>query len=504
MFKKIYAYQKLAYRTGDYTYRSQNNTRPGLIVLFVVVFEVAHFLIEGFLQFRAMDFSWLLPWIVCVLALEYAVQFQRAPLSHTIPVSDHFRVANILFVLPLRMSIIVAAIIAVITALVTAVASYNPFFPSAGNGMLFPHCFVSGTIFAVLFMCGIWFWLAQATFRRNKWGRYLRYCLVFLFNVAFICVTSLLLFRQGYYNEHGLMELPELFSPIWMNVGAAVFAGGSGIFAWRHSLQLCRADLKGQRKAKSDINAAMTLIETPKAQTVAKKKTTLMPIVLALLSIVFVVVLYAALNGGFNKGMHFSVETQNISDYALWDANMQRTGIPEDLNYISSGLLIFPEQVDENTVEEYYARFSGKYGEGWASCSWTRFLVLQLPQEEYTAEKQRIANLSVTYQGQTNHVIRDTEHFPYEAYMAVLGGNSAENEYALFDDTRRQIIYVYDSGDKPQLGAIPTQQDYMIQTKVSPITVRQVNNDGNGYSIYSFCDTYGYTTVWWPGMQRFS
>ncbi|MBQ0037922.1 MAG: hypothetical protein KBS74_04540 [Clostridiales bacterium] len=410
--------------------------------------------------------------------------------------------ANILFVFPLILGVLTAVIFVFVLSVISMVATHAlPF--SGGGVVLFSHCFLSGTIFSVLFVCGVWFLLVQAAFHRHKRTRIVHYIVIVLSVLAFIFITSELLFRQGYYNPHTLRELPELFSPIWMNVGAAVFAVGSGIFAWKRCLHLYRADLKGQRRAKQESYAPMALAESKKPQVVDGKNKALLLILPVAILVLFGLAIRFTLGGGsFDSGTSFCVETQNISDYALWDSNGKKAGIPRDLDYISSGLLIFPEHVDEKTAVEYYARFAGKYGDGWASCSWTRFLVLQLPQEEYAAEKQRIANLSVTYGKQTNHVIHDTAHFPWEAYLAVL--DNGENEYALFDDARKQVIYVYDNGDDPQLSVIPTQQSYLMQTVVSPITARQANDDGGGFSIYSFRDTHGYCTIWWPGMYRLS
>lgn len=131
-------------------------------------------------------------------------------------------------------------------------------------------------------------------------------------------------------------------------------------------------------------------------------------------------------------------------------------------------------------------------------------MAVTLPEEDYQQEKERIAGLSLAYEGgdesikgQVNTVLQDTSHFSGECYIAVYNESMNSYEYALAYDQLNQIIYVYGEDFNPD--KIPTNLDFQAQAYQKVISIRTANDDNRGYSIYSFWDArYRFYETWTP------
>lgn len=495
MVKKILSYQKLLW-LGSKLPRIKRGTGV-LLFIFVMIFTLFSEIILGVDSMSAGFF----PIIMLILGSTFA---SNTPLKRTVPVSDKFHVANILFVFPLLCAALIWVVLTCVFGGIGLLFHIPDITPIPEKFELYSHYIFSGTVFRILFIAGIWFLMVSAAFHRRKLTRYLYGSAIFACMLAFYAVLSLTLSHRGYHNNYSLVEIPEMFSPLWTICGAAVFAIGTGIFAWKRCLSLYRADLNGQGKQSEDQTAANLIsnFSEQEAFTQNKKKDWVRTVLCFVPLILIITASSLFFRGLFGGGTPFSVESRTASDYAAWNILTQQVKMPDDLYYTESGLLTFPESVDEDTVQEYYAHFWGKYADGWSSCYSVRFLVLQLPQKQYIEEKERVSGLSLSHEGETNVMLHDVEHFAGDAYIAIFNSEMSNYEYVIFDDEKHQATYVFCEGDSAALGNIPTQRDFWVNTKVSPILLRQSNDDNGGYSIYSFWnEESGYYRKWWPGIK---
>ena len=117
----------------------------------------------------------------------------------------------------------------------------------------------------------------------------------------------------------------------------------------------------------------------------------------------------------------------DISKYGQW-------AVPEKY----SRLLVFPENVPSSAenVQYFY-----KFENGWTRPMCQIYLSCTLSQEEYEAEKERLAGLSFQSEAGTLPV-REARGFAYPGYSAIEGYDFCY-EYALLDEPWNHIVYVY-------------------------------------------------------------
>lgn len=275
-----------------------------------------------------------------------------------------------------------------------------------------------------------------------------------------------------------------------MMAGVA-FAGISGIIAWRGSLKLYRADLKGQEKsvdAQDKIDERFNRYMKSTLSRSGKRQRIVMSALLILVGVLSIMGICVGLFGAGN-GKKVNIITSNPADYINWNCYAKEIDI--DDNLWRTGETIFPEDMDEEYIDEYYVKIDGEFcKDNWSSISKLRFLVATLPEEEYQKEKERLANISVScydeeVENNTNYILHDTDNFEVEAYIAVYE-TGLRYEYALTDDKKNQIVYLFDSDAASE--EIPTDVDFRSNALANVVPITRANTNGKGFSIYSFYD----------------
>ena len=109
----------------------------------------------------------------------------------------------------------------------------------------------------------------------------------------------------------------------------------------------------------------------------------------------------------------------------------------EDAEYRSL-LLTFPENTMDNiNIEKFY------YERDLASLDigYKILLTYTLDEEDFEEEKQRLEDISITYEGETRNILYTEEGFYHPAYVAVF--SMGTYEYALIDEKNHKIICVF-------------------------------------------------------------
>ena len=198
------------------------------------------------------------------------------------------------------------------------------------------------------------------------------------------------------------------------------------------------------------------------------------------------------------------VTSSSPEEYGDWNFYLEREGVPEvAVDFLYDGqerMIIFPREINEKYIKEYYAMIDGEYSykvydsdddvgpesSGSDSMEYARFMVADYPKDEFIKECDRLANL--TYKNDydeeaedvvENHVLVNNDNFPAKTYIAVYNSSYGEYEYAIADEDTGRIIYVF----LYDCNSIPTDVKYKAEksSTVVPLTKR---NYGKGYSIY--------------------
>lgn len=507
MLRKIYAYQRLL--CNDYAYSSKGKTIA--ILLFAPMFLL--FIVDAVMGFRVgaplTGLIVLVFFLPNIIAANHTSRFMRM-----LPVSDHFVVANRLFLFPLIFpTIVVFALL--LFELLFGVLFYFIKGEIWINNISMIKIFynIPGIVFSIFILYGIWFLFCISAFHRDKKkkiiGCYAVWFLCFLGSMAAVHGARM----QGIYSVFSLTDIPEVYENIPMIPISILFACAAGLLAWKQCLRLYRADLAGQRKSVLEDEKNMEAIAAMAVQLYTEKGKRNRRIIIALCVIALLLVpfgigfLFANWISSGTEEMTLDYQSNVPSDYADWESYSGHA-IMEEEDFVNSALLIFPDDVQTDTVDEYYAFAEGSYGIGesssWMDCSWARFLAVTLPEEEYIKEKARISNLSLTCGGEedgvkglTNPVLHDTEHFSTDCYIAVFSDPMGYYEYALTSDENHQILYVY--GENFIMDDIPTEKDILPKSPRKVISIRTANDGFKGYSIYSFFDSdYHHYVTWLP------
>jgi hypothetical protein len=164
-----------------------------------------------------------------------------------------------------------------------------------------------------------------------------------------------------------------------------------------------------------------------------------------------------------------SFETRSLEDYGVYEGHIEA----EDALFSYSDLLIFPERLPaEAKVNDFLYACSTKGLDN----SYQLLLDYQLPPDAFEDEVARLRGLSVSYDGKTNHVIYDTESFPYPACVTVYA-KDGDREFALIDEKNHRIIAVLAMKGRGSLDGGLFAQDPV--EYAAPI-------DWLGYSLYQF------------------
>lgn len=434
-------------------------------------------------------------------------------ISRTLPVKDTFVVRNILFIYPLIYIVIVLSI-AFLLIFIIGIGDQivTGDFGNAISDLAMEISLIDvwGGLFEVAIILGVWFLLGLQAFYRNQTRRTFGYIvIVVLIGILIIGISVVMNGKSKGVSGYRLYEIIYILPTAPTVAGAVTFAVISGLYAWKKSLYLYRHDVNGQKKSKAGKNnnrgsVDSTLTDSKTYKSMAKFVVVGCIVVLALTSFMlrFIVTgIFGEVTDSGEGEIHF--ETEKIEEYSDWNSYFERED-KQDVNDMIFGSfsesLIFPENIDEKYVTEYYASVDGDYsykiygGEDGGepedgpsmSCTSdiysTRFMVVDYPKEDYIKECARIKNITYSLdlidRIQTNHMLTDTENFDGIAYIAEYDKFDG-CEYVITNDDTCRIIYVLKNGTDN----IPTEVNYKPK-KFSRVVPMEKRNYGKGYSIY--------------------
>ena len=486
MLKKIVAYQRMLLSGWALSRSASVKITIGflLYVIMGTVFDIFSCI--------AYDFLVMLAFFMLIY-FQDLIENHTSPYMRSIPASDRFAVANYLFVLPIVMVFDLVAItlgaIFVLLALIQRISFISLFVPGLTHMQS-----IMGIMFYLLLFIGFWFLLCLQAFQPKRFTRNVWYGSIIVLFIAINIILSYILRQNGFNGSYLLSDIPLLFPTHIVMVSTLLFAVLCGAIAWNRCLTLYHANNSNQPTSRYAqwLEHSMPVAESNEGI----KPLTVAGIVGPLLLIGIALSLgHGLFDGG---GQPHYIETHSASDYDDWESYIGQTGIPGDLAIIDSGLVLFPETVDDKSVDEYYACADITYD---ASANGARLLAVSLSDASYQEEIDRLSSVTLTYNGQTNEVLTNTELFATRAYIALFIDSQQEYEYALCDDTTRQIIYVFCENNN--LDQMPTTLAYKPTSYFAVIPPTQFNGGERGFSLYSFWNEEDhFYENWWPGKEK--
>lgn len=166
--------------------------------------------------------------------------------------------------------------------------------------------------------------------------------------------------------------------------------------------------------------------------------------------------------------------TTDIADYGVFEGHIDME--QED---IQSGLFIFPAADTAGmTLETYFYHCeSFAFDNSYQIC-----LTATFEPSAYVAEIARLSGVHAEYNGVTHRILKADEGFTYPAYVSIFGKNDAE--YALLDEERSRVIYIYRRFDTSSEKEANMPQAYLPQEYVVPD--EYYDNNLEGYFMYCF------------------
>lgn len=422
----------------------------------------------------------------------------RGELHRSLPVEESFAVTTVLFYAPIILIIPVLLSFGVLALFWFSIISDGMFF-------YFQRIQPVSCLIGFLLVASMWFLCCAGAFHKSTRVKVCWFGAILISNMAFLLGTAHMIYKGSYQGELGILDMIGYYPVRPMLLGSVCLFIASGVFAFRYSKYLLRHDVYGQRttkqkKVEETENSSYGVIDMRLGQMSSgeRKNVARKTVVVAGVCIVFCILsVWGAVGPLFGDGENKSkvnLEYDSVSDYDKWETIEDDIQLGKELRWSNLSNRIFPEKPVEQDVEYYHAGVNGSFehGEdgGWSDLHYYRVLVQQLPQAEYQKEKERVAGLRYTYQGeekvqkQWNGTLKDTRNFSGEAYIAVFNSRYENYEYAIFHDDRQQVIYVYGNCVNPSKYA----PGYDVLPKLfSPVITMENANTGNvGYSIYSF------------------
>lgn len=489
MIKKIHNYQKYCRTLMSNAEIGRENgfVFPMIIFLSMLVGGV------GAIEWSSLDYIMVV--MISAAGMLYGNNMRRQQLLQ-IPVSDKFAVLNIIVIFPLYWVVVGSILLGVVMAL-----SGGVIFVFGNGGALGDILYLpSMSDISVLAEWGlqmvphliIWAIIMLVSFCQGRWKK-----ISILIGTALVlgignwCITQRLAHYQ-YYGNYSYFEATQLLPHGGIIVAVlAVMAVVVWIYTWKKCLALYRGDVKGQKRYKEvEVGKSKSPIKELSGKTGSA--------ILIIVTIVFMGFIAAVM---FSGGEKCSIVTENHTDYQDFLVCLEEEGVESDVYFLESNLSIFPESIDHLEVEEYYAAVEGEYGDGWSSLNWKRILVVNYSEDEYEIERDRVSSLSISYKNQSNKVLKDTEHFAHEAYIAIYNDVWSTYEYALFDDDNYQVAYIFLQENSPY--DLETNIDVRINgSRKDILPVKLANAEDGGYSIYSFWNKeWSSYETWWPGKE---
>ena len=495
-------------------YMPEKDNNNKFLSVFSVILFVFLMIFSSFLRIKMSLWMYLFFYMMCFNCISYKNGFGR--FERSLPVKDSFVVNSMLFAVPITYVLFVMATLGVFLVIIYAAVSTVLFdssffkeFVDIAEEMI-RSTDVLCIIFSIGIIAGIWFLMALQIFYKKVSRRIAGQCGV----IAVICIIAVCLSdvmkKAGVTGEYSFSEFIYVFPTVPAVVGAVLFAFVSGVYSWNRAVYLYRHDVAGQAKlrlGKGDVydKSKMVLFSED------GKKARLFAGVVAL-TIWVLVMAFLLHNVGDSFGGEvidsgsgeIHVTSSSQEEYGDWDSYIEREGVPETAaGFVSDGMkqIIFPSEINEVYIKEYYARIDGDYSykvydsddydepesSGSYSLEYARFMVADYPKDEFEKECDRLANLTYKYDyGDEededvveNHVLVNDDSFPAKTYIAVYNSSYVDYEYAIADEDTGRIIYVF----LDDCTSVPTDIEYKAEksSTVIPLTKR---NYGKGYSIY--------------------
>lgn len=130
--------------------------------------------------------------------------------------------------------------------------------------------------------------------------------------------------------------------------------------------------------------------------------------------------------------------TIDINNYGIHQGHVEG-----EKGELRSGLYIFPKEISVNAIDTEFLYSCRAIGFG---IDYQQYLKCTYSDEEYQAEVDRLKNIQCEIHTRNGTVVNRIEYsdtkFDYPAYITAYGGNRMY-EYALLNDEKNTIIYVY-------------------------------------------------------------
>ena len=513
MLKKHLKFIEMSGMTGIYTSsKFSDGKTKNASAAFVCLFVYLPGLFSGFFGFEWSIFMWIILFMISSNMGFMSKGISRG--SKVLPVKDSFVVSNILFVYPVVFFICAAVVLTLFLSIIMgglfAVIFGDSFIESAAEVLTIRGVDIMQVFFDVCLVAGIWFIVSVQSFYKNESRRIIGYVIILIICFMGIIAESALMKSVGVKSEYGISEVIYVLPEIPCVAGAAAFAIILGIYAWKRCLFLYRHDVAGQANMHTISDSFEELSKADKVLSSDEAKKARIFAVVGSFIVFFIIIGFfvwifgdgsfpgsSAQDGGTGE---IHIETDKVSEYGDWTSYMEKEKIPEQVYFLFDEVnrqTIFPDEINEDYITEYYALVDGKYryniygdNEEYGPSSdgsWdgkvARFMVADYQKEDFRKECYRISKLSNTiekYDGDvTNHIFVDEDNFIGTTYIAVYCAEYNDYEYAIADEDTGRIIYVYLN----ECEDIPTDVEYRAKkfSNVVPITMR---NYGKGYSIY--------------------
>ena len=494
----------------------ENNNSKILVAYCVILFFLL--MILGSLRIQMNIWNYLFVYMGFYGSLLYRNGFGR--FERVLPVKDSFVVNNILFVTPIMYGLLLVGGLGLFFAFLSVL-----FYISHFDGTIIEYFAeyieevissfdILRLIFSLAIVIGIWSLMALQIFYNKQSRRLAGHCGVAVLFIIFMAWISSIMKSAGVTGEYNFSEVIYVLPTVPTVAAAVAFALVSGVYSWNRAMYLYRQDVAGQaqiRYGKGDSydKSKMALYSED------GKKARLFVIVGGLAIATFSMAMFISRFDGFS-GMggevidsgsgEVHVNSSAPKEYGDWDSYLEREGVPKEAEspyYEIEKMLIFPSDINEEYIKEYYAKIDGDYsyevyddndGEGPYSTEtmdiqYARFMVADYPKDEFEKECDRLANLTYKYDYDDeedededvveNHVLVNDDNFPAKTYIAVYNSSFKNYEYAIADENTGRIIYVF----LKDCGSIPTDTKYRAERPFTVVPLAK-RNYGKGYSIY--------------------
>lgn len=412
-------------------------------------------------------------------------------------VSDKFRVANLLYVTPIAVFFFCGVILVVLfgmglvlyfTVISEGIVQWHA---ALGDMMEKLQTWRTYGLFGILFFGGLfyvsWFVKMIFQFQKNKWMHLAGSIFVVVLHIGYIGYLRIVLNGStGYAGVAWLKitDLPQIWKESYMHLiilwGMVLLLGS---IAW----VVCNKRMGESITNGQVLSLVETMDEAQQKRNMEKEKKkyqsqTVVAVLLGILVLaVFGGIFYWILNptGGEKFSIVVDGTEKNLSEaYDKWDDYRTEIGIDEELWYYHE-LSLFPKKIKEENIQTYLAKVEGEFGENWSSnCGYYRYLECNYSEEDYKKEKDRLCSVK-----KNCGVLKDTTHFDTLAVIARYNIKFNEFEYALLDDSKRQIQYIF-CEQSIKLEDIETEHNILPNTMMYQVIPKEERNYQGGFSIY--------------------